>query len=95
MSFLLDVWLGSEFVSDFGATEILHYFFGLVYKKKKKLLVFYFCWELKFVLIYNVGNLFYFSKNWYFEFHFLASQRLIHPPICNHVTLNIGMVDML
>ena len=95
MSSFLDVWQCSEFASNFDTNKNLQYFFRLLYKKKKKLFVFYFCWELKFVSICNISNIFYFSKNRYFEFHFLASQGLfIHPPISDHVTLRVGKIDM-
>ena len=73
MSSILDFWQDSESDSDFGTTQSLRYFFRLVYKKKNKLFVFNFCSEHKFASIYKVGNISYFSKNWYFKFRFLAS----------------------
>ena len=82
MSSILDALKGCEFASDFSTTQGLHDLFLLVYKKKKKLFLFYICWEMKFEIeiYYCVGNNFYFSKKWYLEFCFLAPQiyLLIH-----------------
>ena len=49
MSSILDALKGCEFASDFSTTQGLHDLFLLVYKKKKKLFLFYICWEMKFV----------------------------------------------
>ena len=49
MSSILDTLKGCEFASDFSTTQGLHGLFLLVYKKKKKLFLFYICWEMKLV----------------------------------------------
>ena len=40
MSSILDIWQGFEFVSNFGITQSLHYFFRVGYKKKKNVCFF-------------------------------------------------------
>ena len=93
MSSILDAWQDSEFASDFGTTQNLHYFFVLVYKKK---------WKLFFTFAENVnmsqfttsGSFCTFSKKKHFEFRitfnsFLLFLRFIQSPINDHVMWKI------
>ena len=51
---------------------------------------------LKTYIWFNIHcqEYFYFSKNWYCEFRFLASQRLTHLPISVHMTLSVRRISM-
>ena len=48
-----------------------------------------------FVSTYNVRHFFNFSKNRYFDFGFLTSQRFTRPHIRAHMMFSIGKIDML
>lgn len=68
--------------------------YKLYIRKSCSLFVFCLCWKLVFVSALKVKNTFYFAKNWYFGFSFLAPRRSIHPLISVHMTLIVARIDI-